>query len=380
MIFNVSVCHGTDTVHTACNESLPCAAKLILSCPCGQRKKEVKCLASNSKPSPSHPRVECDDECLRLERNKRLAEALNIDPTSQLTDHIPYSDTTLKLFKSLGSWAEDKEREFRVFTQSKDEIRMRFAPMPSGKRQFLHVLAEDYRLESFSEDREPHRHVVVNKQTFAKDLLPPSKTLSQCMKIRERQAAEQQQAAKAAQQSNNPTQEREEPFNALLLTSPSFGLTIEDLHSALDPTLSTRSLTMYNIEFLPSDEVLIRVTAGYSASLGPESLLTTLRDQILAIVKEKDLAGGVVMAAANSQSEILRRERTSRHDPTGWNAVAGRAAKKEGGPIEEPAAATKSTGRRMLGLKKKPPPTAGSSSGERGSEKAWGVLDDNVPC
>lgn len=318
--------------------------------------------------------MECDDECLRLERNRRLAEALNIDPSSELTDHVPYSDTTIQLFKELGPWAEDKEREFRVFAQSKDELRMRFGPMPSVKRQFLHVLAQDFRLESYSEDREPHRHVTVAKQALF--VSAPSKTVGQCVKIRQKQAAEQ--AAKAAAAATKAPEEPEAslpPFNALLLTSAAFGLTIDDIKSALNPIFTARNFSIHDVSFLHGDEVLIRIIAAYSASLAPSGLETSLekfRDQMVDVAKAKGLAGGVLLAHADPLDNVTRRERPSRPDPTGWNAVAGRAARKESGsPAQEPPAAG-SSGRRMLGLRKKP--------SEKSPEKTWGVLDGDVEC
>lgn len=351
----------------ACDESSSCQAKVTITCPCGHRKKEVKCQTSNANPTPSHPRLECDDECLRLERNRRLAEALNVDPNSPLTDHIPYSETTLKLFRELGSWAEDKEREFRVFAQSKSEVRMRFGAMPSPKRQFLHTLAEDYRLESRSEDWEPHRYVVVSKPSdFTSG---PSKTVGQCVKIRDRQAAEKQASAASKAPSPEPVEDLP-PFNALLLTSPSFGLTIQDIHGALDPTFAAQSLKLHGIEFLPGDEVLLRVTAPYSVSLAPSGLESTLSSLRMQVAATKDLSGGVTLVAVDHDQNIVRRERSTRPDPTGWNAVASRAANKREGA----GSGEKSSGRHMLGLKKK------KTTVEKPAGKPWGLLDGDSEC
>lgn len=357
-----------------CDESMPCQEKLTITCPCGQRKKETRCLTNNANPSPSYQRIECDDECRRVDRNRRLAEALNIDPNSELTDHIPYADVTLKLFKEFGPWAEDIERRFRVFAQD-EERSIRFPPMPNSKRQFLHVLAEDFRLESHSEDVEPHRHVVVRKQLLSAPNWPtPSKTLGQCVKIRERQAAEAAAKAKAAKaQESEP--EPLEPFNSLLLTSPSFGLTIEDVHKTLDSVLSTQSGFLYHIEFLPSDEILIRATANYAAYLsadGIERTLSNLKNQVADASQESKIAGGVILAHADSHNEVTRREKPSKADPSGWNAVVGRAATKKPGASAEESGSSKSSGRKMLGLKKK--------TAEKSSEKTWGVLDGDVEC
>lgn len=125
--------------------------------------------------------LKCDDECLRLQRKQQLAEALNIDSKTHNDDHIPYSDTTLKLFREMSSWAQVQEREFRVFAGSPEEKRLRFKPMPATKRAFLHALAEDYGLDSQSSDPEPHRHICVFKTP--RFVSAPNKTLAQCVQI-----------------------------------------------------------------------------------------------------------------------------------------------------------------------------------------------------
>ncbi|KAJ2980128.1 hypothetical protein NQ176_g2826 [Zarea fungicola] len=174
-------CHGL----TPCNETGACTGKTEIACPCGIRKQEVRCLASSTNPEPARTELKCDDECLRQERNRRLAAALNIDPATHTNDHVPYSDETLAIFRETPNWCETQEREFRVFSQSPSEIRIRYKPMPNNQRRFLHVLAEDYGLESKSEDTEPYRYVLVYKGP--RFVSAPSKTIAQCVKIRKAQ-------------------------------------------------------------------------------------------------------------------------------------------------------------------------------------------------
>lgn len=330
----------------------------MVSCPCGHRHQEVKCLASSSNPTPSRPELKCDDECLRLERNKRLAAALNIDPTSHTNDHVPYSDVTLRLFKENLAWAETQEREFRVFSKSPSEARLRYKPMPNHQRQFLHVLAEDYGLESKSEDIEPYRYIVVWKGS--KFVSAPTKTLAQCVKIRETQAAEAAAAAASSRAPTPPPAIITEPFNAFLLTSPRFGLTLEDVESALKADLASQSSAFnFTTTFLPSDEILIRASAHYSSFLTPtavEQALQTLKPRLDSTIKRLDVAGNMLLCHVDANEQISRREDISRNDASGWSAVAGRAAaKRDDAKTETPAAsASGSSGKRLLlGLKKK---------------------------
>ncbi|OAA42560.1 NF-X1 type zinc finger family protein [Metarhizium rileyi] len=329
------------TYHS-CDESSACTAKAVISCPCGIRSQEVKCLASSSNPTPARIEIKCDDECLRLERNRRLAAALNIDPASHQNDHIPYSDATLRLFKENTSWAESQEREFRVFAKSPHEVRLRYKPMNATYRQFLHVLAEDYGLESRSEDVEPYRYVVVFKGT--RFVSAPSKTLSQCVRIR---------ATQAASRAPSPPVAAQDPFNGFLLTSPRFGLTIDDVRSAVDADLSNQPAVHFDITFLPSEEVLLRATTSYSAFLSPTALekaLVALKPRLAKTVEATDVAGKLFLCHVDSAGHVARRDETARSDASGWSAVAGRAAAKLDTAVEE---APRTTGRRLLGLRKK---------------------------
>ncbi|PHH91456.1 hypothetical protein CDD83_357 [Cordyceps sp. RAO-2017] len=360
-------CHG----QTTCNESAACTAKAMVSCPCGLRLLEVKCLASSSNPAPPRPDVKCDDECLRMDRNRRLAAALNIDPSSHTNDHVPYSDISLKLFKENVAWAETQEREFRVFSKSPNEVRMRYKPMSSTYRQFLHALAEDYGLESRSEDVEPHRYVVVFKGS--RFVSAPTKTLAQCVKIREMQAAE---AAATSRPPSPPPGPGPEPFNSFLLTSPRFGLTVEEVKAALEGELASQPSIHFAISFLPTEEILLRATAHYSAFLSPaamEQALTGLKPGLAKAVKGTGVAGSILLCRADAGEHISRREDLSSKGSSGWSAVAGRAAAR--GPSAPPTeeAPARGGGRKLLGLRRK-------KAAEQGGGKTWDALGGDVEC
>ncbi|KAF7536341.1 hypothetical protein G7054_g4596 [Neopestalotiopsis clavispora] len=243
----------TDLCHApyACNEDKPCQAKTFVTCECQHRKQEIKCQASKSNPWPERTPLKCDDECLRLQRNAKLAAALNIDPATHTDDHVPYSDTTLKFFRDNAKWAQTQEREFRVFASDPSEKRLRFKPMKSHLRAFLHSLAEDFGLDSESQDPEPHRHVAIFKTP--RFVSAPAKTLGQCVKIR----AAESQTQQAGPNIIVPT----EPYNALILSSPQFGLTIEELESSLKADLATQPSISFTTSFLPSDEIVLRAPA-----------------------------------------------------------------------------------------------------------------------
>ncbi|KAJ4010651.1 FKBP12-associated protein [Fusarium irregulare] len=333
------------------------------------RQPEFKCLASTSNPTPNRPELRCDEECERLDRNRRLAAALNIDPASHTNDHIPFSDDTLKLYKQFPKWGDEQESQFRVFAANKDEVRLRYEPMKNTSRQFLHLLAIDFGFESKSEDHDIHRSVVVWKAD--KFVSAPPKTLSQSVKIRAAQAAEA--AAAAAIRPPSPPVLETEPFNALVLIGPRFGLTNDEVNAALAPDLSSLQGFSFKVDFL-NDEVLIKATVAYSAFLTPAPLekgLEILKPRIEQTIRREKLAENVLLCHSDVNGAITRREVPRRAGAGGWSAVAGRAASKPGSSsaAEEE---TKPGRRLLLGLKKKKQqPEAG---------KVWAALDGDVEC
>ncbi|CVK93069.1 related to cysteine-rich protein NFX-1 [Fusarium proliferatum] len=362
------VCHG----QTPCKESTACQVKMSTSCACGNHKQSFKCLASTSNPTPSRPDIRCDEECERLDRNRRLAAALNIDPASHTNDHIPFSDNTLKLYKQMPSWGDAQESQFRVFAANKDEVRLRYEPMKNQSRQFLHLLAEDFGFESKSEDYDIHRSVLVWKSD--KFVSAPTKTLAQCVKIRATQAAEA--AAAAAIRPPSPPILETEPFNALVLTEPRFGLTIEEVNAALEPDLTPMQGFRFKVDFL-NEEVLIKASVSYSAFLTPapmEKSLEILKPRIEQTIRREKLAESVLLCHSDANGAISRREVTLRAGTGGWSAVAGRAASRPMSSSSTPAPEEAKPGRKLLlGLKKKRPqqPEGG---------KVWAALDGDVEC
>ncbi|KAF4423330.1 FKBP12-associated protein 1-like protein [Colletotrichum fructicola] len=307
-----------------CKEDRPCQSKTFITCECQNRKKEVKCLATKTNPTPDRDTLKCDDECLRLQRNQRLAAALNVDP-DHTDDHIPYSDTTLKLFRELSlTWAQNQEREFRVFASEPSEKRLRFKPMPKAQRAFIHNLAADFGFDSESQDPEPHRHVSVFKTP--RFVSAPKKTLAQCAKIRA--DAAKLTAAPAASSSANASA-APEPFNALLLTAPRFGLTIDEIDSALATHLKSHNSLSFTTSFLPSDEILIRavpVTSWGTSPSAVESTLSSLKPLVARTVTKEGLAAAALLVTADANLNVLRREGAAAAGAGGWNAVVGRAA------------------------------------------------------
>lgn len=341
-----------------CKEDKPCQAEKFLTCECQRRKQKVKCLSTRSDPKGPSGREgpKCDDECLRQKRNRQLAEALNIDPDTHTDDHIPYQDATLSFFRDNTEWAIKQEGRIHEFAESPARY-LRLEPMKPAQRLFLHLLAQDFGIESGSEDPDPHRFVTLHKgPSFVS---APHKTLMQSFRLWKKA----QKAAASSANSSSPASPPSglaaaaaksalPPYNALLLTGARFGLTGEELDAALSFDLSaasaiTNNSLTFTTSFLPSsEEVLVRATTRTtiasiaSGAVGPaqvESLLTSLKPKIAKAVAANSLAAGVVLCHAAAASEnnnndthiITRREGTGNghgSSSSGWNTVASRAA------------------------------------------------------
>ncbi|CAI4216451.1 unnamed protein product [Parascedosporium putredinis] len=269
----------------------------------------------------------CDDECARLKRNAALAEALKIAPEHG-DNHIPYSDETLDMFKENQSWALIQEKELREFSADETKKVHRFKPIES-------------------QDMPPHRS-----------------SLIQATKIRIVQASEASRVAAAA-----AVALMGEPFNAFLLTSPRFGLTVEDVEGALQKELASQPGLKFTVTFLPSDEVVVQAAsrnfAGAMSATALENMLSSMKAALARTVSSQDLARSVALCHADASSNITRRERGANSSAGGWNTVVSRSTQKSTATSASASSASTTRdptssatteakpGRLTLGLKKK---------------------------
>lgn len=299
---------------------------MLITCDCQHLKQETKCSASKTSEGNTKKTLKCDDECARLERNRKLALALNIDPETHKDDHIPYATATLTLYAESPKWAQTQEREFRVFAADTSEKRLRFKPMPAHHRAFIHALAEDFGFDSESMDPEPHRHVYVFKTP--RFVASPMKTLAECVRIRAATAAAAESTAEV--QTRRTIGGSNEPFNGFLLSGPRFALTIEELRSELATAFATVPAVGFEISFLPSEQIVLKAHPASSATIIPPSsldaLLKSLKPALATLVNSKHLAASIHLVALDSSLNLLRREADKTVDEHGWSQVAARGA------------------------------------------------------
>lgn len=310
-----------------CKADKPCPHKIFVTCECQRIKQEAKCNASKNSDGNLKKILKCDEECARLERNRKLALALNVDIATHQNDHIPYSTETLNMYQENSTWAATQEKELRIFAANPEEKRLRFKPMPANQRAFLHSIAEDFGFDSEGMDPEPHRHVAIFKTP--RFVMAPMKTLAECARIR------QVQRITTVSSTTAPTSQRlkstapsNDPFNAFLITNPRFALTIEEVISVVKATLPKTSFPLQlEVNFLPNEEVVLRPPLMARANLPDrdvqamlESIKTTLAQEMAS-----HKIGKLQLARLDSSLNILRKELDA-GPGAGWSQVAAKGA------------------------------------------------------
>jgi transcriptional repressor NF-X1 len=327
-----SVCGHPDLEYTChapftCKEDKPCQSKIFITCDCQAQKKEEKCGASKNTEGNSKKKLSCNDECARLERNRKIALALNIDQSQHVDggDHIPYSTDTLNLYAENVKWAQAQEGEFRLFASSPEEKRLRFKPMQSQQRAFVHALAEDFGFDSESMDPEPHRHVMIWKTP--RFVSAPNKTVGDALRIRKAQRSITGSANVSDNEStkkSNTKRPANEPFNAYVLLNPKFGLTIDELQSAINTVLHSGASLMFNVDFLPSEEVVLKAVTDSVSGQELQQYLQNIKSSLVSAITGKGY-GSLELCTVDSSLNILRRESDS-GPGDGWSKVAAKKA------------------------------------------------------
>ena len=309
-------CHAPST----CREENPCQNKMFITCECQHLKQEVKCNASKHGDGNSRKGLTCDDDCARLARNHKLAQALNIDPDAHKDNHVPYSNDTLKMFRENVRWAQSQEREFRVFAADQNEKRLRFKPMAAHQRAFLHSLSEDFGFDSESLDPEPHRHVAIFKTP--RFVTGPMKTLGECVQIRSAEASNVLAFDPQRPQGSHA------PYNGFLLHDPRFGLTLEELRAEYMTSFDSTPGLAFDISFLPSEEIVVRAhSASTSTAISTaaiEASIKALKTSLTEATLSRRIAGSIQMCALDVSLNVVRRELDDPVNNGGWSQVAAK--------------------------------------------------------
>ncbi|GFR59088.1 transcriptional repressor NF-X1 [Elysia marginata] len=183
--------------HTGKCPDTACKTEITISCPCGNRSAKVQCQAGGdlqaniaqfqrlsvqsmmesdgqsidmsqfTQMKKSKRRLDCDTNCAIIERNKRLALALEIknpDMSSKLGNPT-FSDFLIDFAKKNPKFASGVEKSLcdlvHLLKKGNQSSKTHaFQSMNRDQRHFVHELAEFYGCQTQSYDYEPNKNVV----------------------------------------------------------------------------------------------------------------------------------------------------------------------------------------------------------------------------
>ncbi|CAO3641990.1 unnamed protein product [Cunninghamella echinulata] len=276
-------CHGA----SPCPETSPCPARIRATCDCGQNSIEIPCHSSATS-SGSNQKLECNDFCAKILRNRRLASALDIqreDYSGNVTiastaitstsspalkaedllqsegislqqlsaDDLGYYDESIRsFFMENANWCRQMENQIMMFANNTNQHSLHFKPMRPAFRRFLHRYSIHFNIATEAMDPEPYRSVCLRK-TLGLPRIPPI-LLSKAIHDPKLMAPPSPPTASSTSQDvassssgfvNNDHEKKQQPkvttkppVNAIQLSGLTFGTLEEDLNRIIQPILA----------------------------------------------------------------------------------------------------------------------------------------------
>ncbi|ODV86756.1 hypothetical protein CANARDRAFT_195629 [[Candida] arabinofermentans NRRL YB-2248] len=313
----------TKTCHAPykCNESIPCKEMMTLYCDCKRMSKKMVCAFFHDGANEEAKTLKCDSECEREQRNQMLFEAFQLDKVqnreSMLTDDVVaqsilieslYTPFLLSLYKQQKSWCDSIESIFhRLINGSLGRQSHHFQPMKSIQRRFIHELAASFKLSSESQDPEPKRSVFVKTLPTTKIPqmgLQEAIIIAEKKKEREKFKKEQQELIKQSVLKDN-----ELIFNAIAIKDLFFGVTRDELESAITPLCATEGMfpTISNptIKWV-SDNTFVFYSENFaSKSKVMERDLNQLTKLLAPVLSRNNLAYTCLLAKIDATATVV---------------------------------------------------------------------------
>ncbi|KAK6509089.1 FKBP12-associated protein [Arthrobotrys musiformis] len=316
-----------DSCHApfACSVNTPCPTKVTISCPCGNVKQEITCNTSMNNQHPKRPEIKCIDDC----RRRQLAAAFNIDLEKKAAEEAinAYSDDTLEFYIDNKVWCGGIEKMMREFCEDPGKVRLGFKPMKSHFRGFIHGLAEDYGLDSESQDPEPYRSVVVMKNG---SWHMPIRGLADAVKVRRQEAALTATSSSANATAVGIQQLRKTTglpaVNAILLSGLRVGLLTSELEKELASVLK-QGMLRFGIRWYGDEEVLLEPLPSSFSTEEVEVELGNVRGLVRRHCVVNRIASSVDLCFVGRDGKVNGKE------GQGWNVVSvGKGVKAAAAP------------------------------------------------
>ncbi|ORX44066.1 hypothetical protein DM01DRAFT_1340476 [Hesseltinella vesiculosa] len=346
-------CHG-DSV---CPETNPCEARIRASCACGQHAMDIPCLATADS-SGSSETLPCNDFCAKIERNRRLAAALDLqrpdvvlDALGQTTidsqhltndedvpylssDDLGYYDEEIRQFYLANrSWALAMEQQLIAFANDANATMFHFKPMRPIFRRFIHRYAIHFNIAAEALDPEPQRSVCLRKSLGASrvppillskavhdpNLMAPP-TTSALLAAKALYAKKNDTSSTATATSDNgfttpgsavPAKTPRPPVNALKVGGLAFGILQEDLDTIVKPVLlDITYTTQWGQE--AADCILVPALGSMTDMEQREDAIWNWKKQLQNAFFFKDMPATVECCWINQAGEITWTEKSTR--------------------------------------------------------------------
>ncbi|CAG8553288.1 5668_t:CDS:2 [Rhizophagus irregularis] len=285
-----------------CPEDTPCQTKITINCACGHLSQNVTCGATMENAlKMGDRRLQCNDFCALAERNRKLANALEITDRVAIPE---YEEDLFKYFAVHKDWAKNIETTLEEFIMKSQKPTLNFPPMKPPHRKFVHILCAHYRLSSESIDVEPKRSIVVKKK--ADTIIPPILLSQAYINYNKSNSSNSTSSATSSTAPEQLVRKQKQPFNAIYLSEIQPGMTIEELHKIIEPLMGRNK---FQIKRVSDSDMTVLPLVGSMHMDELESLLAKLKLLFKDLIVVKGIASWVELCWVNSKYEVVWRER-----------------------------------------------------------------------
>ncbi|GAA5880063.1 hypothetical protein JCM16303_001198 [Sporobolomyces ruberrimus] len=276
---------------SSCPADQPCPKMIEVSCACGHLTQQARCGSSDSKPEGNMGRqVKCTDACAVAKRNAQLADALGVEKKEPKLREVEYDQTTLSFYATNLAWCKGIEDQLTEFVKG-EKASLHLPIMKRPQRQFTHELAEAFELRSVSLDVDPHRSVLVERQS---NTAIPTPNLADALA-----ASRKTSSATLNLGSLRRTLPERKPNNALYFEGV-LGYDEESLKEMLTPHLKGLK---FSLTWVTDEDVL---ASFESTSADLESKLVSITSTIRHLISDTGFCYSVEAVVLSEEGRIIR--------------------------------------------------------------------------
>ncbi|PWN36702.1 uncharacterized protein FA14DRAFT_186882 [Meira miltonrushii] len=327
----LDACHAP----AACSEAESCPAWVTLLCACGNIQQRVRCGSSLHNPVEPDRTLQCTDACLLAQRNAKLAEAFGLSTAQHQARQQPseYPMSTLTFYgtnSTIRKWCEEIENTLTELIRSNRHAII-LQPTNATQRQFMHDLANVFRLQSEDVDEEPRRSVAIRRSINAH---VPTPTLSEAYRQHQETLARLRPTAlgplkrgpansgKSTPGTVTPTggnawgTSSEQQMNALMLRGV-FGID----EKSLTETIRKMAGVPIHVRWMNEEDVIVLISNTSTAKL--HVLRNDIRNVALLNDGSSRLASDVTVCLCDERGKVLRFDSNSGQDHSASSASRG---------------------------------------------------------